>query len=266
MSIRSTLRFIAAAFILGACAESPTSPSSNGPDVGALLSEMNLSSVAAAADLAGGAMSADFGRLPVPDPRNCSYSTASGWFECQPITLSGLTFTMMYRLLDAAGNSQAKPDAQTSAIETKSSVAGTMTNTVPGTSAPTSTYTINSNADQTLSGIRDDNHTLNGTSVTKLNGTLGLGTSALAIDDSTKETTTDLVLPNAKAGQKWPQSGTITLESVSNLGDPQFADTSRSVITFNGTSVVTITTTAGGVTFTCRFDLAAPLGTGSSCG
>jgi hypothetical protein len=79
-----------------------------------------------------------------------------------------------------------------------------------------------------------------------------------------KQTTTNLVLPNAKAGQKWPQSGTMTFDETSNLlstnlGTPT---TMHLVMTFNGTSVVTVTITDPLGTSTCHFDMANP-GVGS---
>jgi hypothetical protein len=266
MSIRNTLTLIGAAVVLGACSESPTSPSSSVPDVAALLSEMNPASVTAAADLSGAPVGGDFNRLPRADPINCTYSAASGWFVCQTVTINGLTFSEKYRLIDAAGNSQSKPDAQTSALETQTSLTGTLSSSVDGSTPVASTYTLNSNSDQTLSGIRSDKHTLNGTSLTKIKGTAQIGTSTLTIDDAVTETTNDLVLPNVKVGQKWPQSGTIVIESSSsNPGDPTLTSDSRAVITFNGTSVVKMTITSGADTITWCFDLASPSAAPMSC-
>ena len=266
MSIRSTLALIGAVVALVACSESPTAPASSGPDVAALLAEMNPSSVTAAVDFAGAPVGGDFNRLSAADPSSCSYSASSGWFVCQPITVNGLTFAAKYRLIDAAGNSQSKPDAQTSALETQTSLSGTLTSNPGGSTEPTSSYTINNNSDQTLSGIRTDKHTLNGTSVTTIKGTAQIGTTTLTIDDAVHETTSDVVLPNAKLGQKWPQSGTITIESSSsNPGDPTLTSDSRAVITFNGTSVVKMTLTSGADTITWCFDLASPSSTPASC-
>jgi len=267
MSIQNTLTLIGAAVVLGACSESPTSPSSSVPDVAALLAEMNPASVTAAADLSGTPVGGDFNRLPGADPINCTYSAASGWFVCQAVTINGLTFSEKYRLIDAAGNSQSKPDARTSALETQTSLSGTLSSSGSDGSTPvTSTYTLNSSSDETLSGIRSDKHTLNGTSLTTIKGTAQFGTTTLTIDDAVHETTNDLVLPNAKLGQKWPQSGTIVIESSStNPGDPSLTNDSRAVITFNGTSVVKMTLTSGADTITWCFDLASPTAEPKSC-
>ena len=266
MSIRNTVALIGAAVVLAACSESPTTPTSSVPDVATLLAEMNPASLTAAVDLAGAPVGGDFNRLGTADPASCTYAS-SGWFVCQPVTINGLTFSARYRLIDAAGNSQSKPDAQTSALETQTSLSGTLTSSVSGPTPSTSTFTLNNSSDQTLSGIRTDKHTLNGTSQTTIKGTAQLGTTTLTIDDAVNETTNNLVLPNAKLGQKWPQSGTITIESTSsNPGDPSLTDASRAVITFNGTSVVKMTVTSGANTITWCFDLASPSATPKSCG
>jgi len=267
MSIRNTVAIVAAAFALAACSESPTAPLSSVPDVATLLAEMNPSSLMTAVDLAGAPVGGDFIRLAAADPSSCTYSASSGWFVCQPVTLNGLTFASKYRLIDAAGNSQSKPDAQTSALETQTSLSGTLSSSGSDGSTPvTSTYTLNSSSDETLSGIRSDKHTLNGTSLTTIKGTAQFGTTTLTIDDAVHETTNDLVLPNAKLGQKWPQSGTIVIESSStNPGDPSLTNDSRAVITFNGTSVVKMTLTSGADTITWCFDLASPTAEPKSC-
>jgi hypothetical protein len=90
------------------------------------------------------------------------------------------------------------------------------------------------------------------------------GSTVFPIDDSQKVTIANLVLPNTKKGQKWPQSGSLISDESSNLSDP-VAYSSRIVITFDGTSVVTMTMTTAFGAFTCRFDLAAPASTSGSC-
>lgn len=265
MSIRSTVALIGAAIVFAACSESPTTPTSSVPDVATLLAEMNPASLTAAVDLAGAPVGGDFNRLGTADPSSCTYAS-SGWFVCQPVTVNGLTFSAKYRLIDAAGNSQQKPDAQTSALETQTGLSGTVSSTVGGPTPSTSSFTLDNTSDQTLSGIRSDKHTLNGTSLMTIKGTAQLGTTTLTIDDAVHETTENLVLPNAKLGQKWPQSGTITIESSSlNPGDPSLTSDSRAVITFNGTSVVKMTVTSGADTITWCFDLASPSATPASC-
>jgi hypothetical protein len=251
------------ALALLACSDSPTGPSSvTIPDAATLLAEMTSSTIGAAESLAGSS-SITTVLTSRSDPQACTYSDATGFFVCPTITTGGLTITRMYRFIDAAGHSQQKPDAQTSAFEVKSSLTGTVTETVTDPRASTSSYTINSNSDETLTQLRAENHTLNGVTTTTVQGTMQTGGTTLPIDEHLKETTSDLVLPNATKGQKWPLSGTITIEEKSNSFDP-FAPTATylTTITFSGTSKVKLTFSGPFGTSSCTVDLAAPPGTG----
>ena len=259
--VRGRIGLVIAAVTFAACSDSPTSPSSGAPDIAALLSEMSPAGLRTALGLAT-SIGGDLTRFPTSDPAQCSYSSATGFFVCPTVRLGGLTFTSMYRLIDAAGNSQSKPDAHTSAIETKTMITGTITSPGPGSTGSAGSYTIDGVTDNTLSGIRSDTHVLNGGSTMVVHGSIQVGTTTIPIDAKQTETTSNLVLPNAKKGQRWPQSGTITIDEVSNSSDPLLGDTTRAVITFNGTSVVTLTLSNSLGTFTCHFDLAATASSG----
>jgi hypothetical protein len=263
MPLTRRIGFAVAALSIVACSDSPSGPTpSTVPDVTALLAEMSSSSIGMAEALAG-SPSVGVMLSSSSDPSTCTYNEATGFFVCPTVTTGSLTVSRMYRFVDAAGHSQPKADAQTSAFETKMSVSGkiTMTTTEPRTS--TSSYTINSNSDQTLSGLRAENHTLNGLTTTAIEGALQLGDETLPLDEHLKETTSNLVLPSARKGQKWPLSGTITIEETSNDFDqPPSGSTYQTSITFNGTSVVTLTFTSPFGTSSCKVDLAAPPGTG----
>lgn len=253
----------ATAVMMLACSDSPTSPNpATVPDAATLLAEMSSSGIGAAEALAGSS-SVSFSMTPASDPRACTYNEATGFFVCPTVTHGSLTITRMYRFIDAAGNSQPKPDAQTSAFETKSTVSGTVTLTTTDPRASTSTYTINSNSDQTLSDLRAQNHTLNGVTTTTIRGTLQAGGTTLPLDEDLTETTSSLVLPNVQKGQKWPLSGTIAIEETTNNFDPTLPDaTYRTTITFSGTSKVKLTFSGPFGTSSCTVDLAAPPGTG----
>jgi hypothetical protein len=260
----SRILLVAVAATWVGCSDNPTGPTTSVPDVASLLGEMSSSTLSFAASFAA-PLGAGLNTSAV-DPGKCQYSATSGFFECPTVTINGLTFTRSFRLIDDAGNSQSKPDTHTSAFETKTAVDGTMSTTMPGGAAgPSSSmnYTLHEKSDQTLSGIQTNAHTLNGTSVTSVNGTMQVGTDAFPIDQTVNETTANLVLPNAKAGQRWPQSGTITIETV--LGTVASSGSSTMQITFNGTSVVTIKSTSFGVTTTCHVDLANPTAGLGSC-
>lgn len=256
---------VAAAFV--GCSDNSTGPTSPSvPDVSALLSEMSSSTLSGAATIASPMLGAALNSSS-PDPSTCQYSSASGFFQCPAVTINGLTFTQSFRLIDDAGNSQSSPNSHTSAFETKTTVDGTVSMTSasgPGGISANSNFTLHGNSDQTLSGIQTGTHTLNGTTVTSMSGSMQLRTGiVLPIDQTVKETTASLVLPKINAGQHWPQSGTITIETMptTNLS----GDTSKTVITFNGTSVVTIATTTLGVTITCHVDLTNPTAGLASC-
>jgi hypothetical protein len=247
-----------------ACSDSPSGPTTPTiPDAATLLAEMSSSSIGAAEALAGSS------NVNVPlamsgaDPRTCAYNEATGFFVCPTVTAGSLTISRMYRFIDAAGNSQSKPDAQTSAFETKTSVSGTITSTTTEPRTSTGSYTINSVSDETLSDLRAEHHTLNGVTTTTIQGTLQAGGTTLPLDEHLKETTSNLVLPNARKGEKWPLSGTITVEDTTNNFDP-FTPTATysTTITFHGTSKVTFTFSGPFGSSSCTVDLAGAPGTG----
>jgi len=249
-----SLRFAlcAAVVIAAGCSDSATAPSSPSvPDIATLLAEMSPSGLSSVASLASPAVGASLQSAGVPDPNRCPYSSSTGFFVCPTTTANGLTFTEMFRLIDATGNSQSAPDAQTTAIETKTTVLGTIT-------ASASTYHVDGSSDQTLSGIRTNSHTLNGTSTTHVTGQEQVGTLTVPLDQTVKETMTNLVLPNAKAGQKWPQSGSLTVHVSNNASSTNFGDEVNIVITFNGSSTATVTFTDYFGTRTCTVDMANP--------
>lgn len=268
MLSRPRLRFVLLAVIgvaVAACSESPTGPRSSTADLKSLLAEMSPSSISSATAFAmprAGQLSVV---TPAFDPGQCTYTAASGFFVCPTLTTNGLTITRMYRLIDGAGNGQSTLDAQTSAIETKMTVKGTPTSQSQfSTGGP---FTIDGNSDMTLSGIRTDKHTLNGVSTTTLSGSFDVNGASVPINSTVVQTTTNLVLPNAKAGQKWPQSGTIILDETSNFLSTglDVPETTHVVMTFNGTSEVTVSITDPFGTSTCHFDMSNPGVAGGSC-
>ena len=253
----------ATALALLACSDSPTTPNPvTIPDATTLLAEMSSSSITAAESFAGSS-NLNVVMTSRSDPQACTYNDATGFYVCPTVTTGSLTVSRMYRFIDGAGHSQPKPDAQTSAFEVKSTVSGTVTTTTTDPRASTSNYTINSTSDQTLSGLHAENHTLSGLTTTTIEGTLQSGGTTLTLDEHLTETTSNLVLPNAKKGQKWPLSGTIALDETTNDFDPSLGTvTYRTTITFNGTSKVTLTFSGPLGTSSCTVDLAAPPGTG----
>lgn len=263
MSFPRNIALAAIGLAMLACSDSPSGPNTPTiPDAATLIAEMSSSTIGAAEALVGSS-NVNVVLTNTSDPRACTYNDATGFFVCPTVTTGSLTIARMYRFIDAAGNSQSKPDAQTSAFEAKTTVSGTLTSTTTVPRASTSSYTINSASDQTLSGLRAENHTLNGVTTTTIQGTLESGGTTLPLDEHLKETTSNLVLPNARKGQKWPLSGTIAVEETTNNFDP-FAPSATylTTITFSGTSKVTLTFSGPLGSSSCTIDLTAPPGTG----
>lgn len=250
--LRLRFALCAGVVIATGCSDSSTAPSSPSvPDVATLLAEMSPSGLRSVASLASPVVGASLQTTGVPDPNRCPYSSSSGFFICPTTTANGLTFTEMFRLIDGAGHSQSAPDAQTAAIENKNTVAGTVT-------ASANSYHVDGSSDQTLSGIRTNSHTLNGTSTTHVTGQEQVGSVVLPLDQTVTETIADLVLPNTKAGQQWPQSGSVTVHVANSAKGTLFGDEVNIVITFNGTSKAAVKFTDYFGTRSCTVDMANP--------
>ena len=242
---------VAGLALAGACSDS-TGPSDVQPsDLSAVLGELQPSSLAPAV--------AAISPVPVPSftapaPSSCSYDGASKSFVCPNVTISGITVSRTFTLLDANGTPQTAFDrTSTAAVRMITALTGTIT-------TATMTATVDQQQDVTLSGLLTGMHTLNGTSATRTTGTFGTGTAALPIDVSMSATITNLVLPRSSTGSQWPQSGTIT-STITESGLAMLTSPSTTMtvtVAFNGTSMVTVTTTIGGFTTTSKIDLANP--------
>lgn len=255
--------FAVLGFALAACSDNPTGPSTGTPDLSTLLAEVSSPMISTATRAI---LPAGIGEMTVPavDPGRCPYSAATGFFACPDVVVNGITITRMFRLIDAAGNSQSKPDAQTSAIELVNTVKGAMS--PPAGFGSSGAITLNDSSDMTVSGIRTEQHTLNGFSKGAMVGTFESNGVSIPLNTLITQTITNVVLPNAKAGQKWPQSGSITIDETSDIDAAgSSAATTHVVMTFNGTSIVTVTFTDTFGTTTCRFDMANPDVRGTAC-
>jgi hypothetical protein len=159
---------------------------------------------------------------------------------------------MYYQLLDASNRPQSELNpATTAAIRSVSDISGTLTLS----SGLTSGLTLNRHGDQTLSGLLTDTHTLNGTS----NSTQTMTLSGTSLALTTVETVNNLVLPRRGSGDRWPQSGSITIDMTVGTGP-----TTRMTMTFNGTSTVVMefSSAGGGGPRTCNVDLQNPASIG----
>jgi len=246
---RRRLSVIAVAVAASACgSDSSTGPIISRPiTLGEALAKIDNPALAAAAGTLGAA-----GTLtPAIVPSQCAYAAASQSFVCAPITANALTINQSFTLFDAAGTKQPAFDqATTAAVRANSSVAGTITS--EGT-----TLTLDSQQELTLSGLLSGHHTLDGTSTTHLAGTVVEGTTEVPITTTITTTITKLVLPASTGdADAWPASGTVVVEASTAFG-PVTPATTRITVTFNGSSTVTVTILAPGISQTCQVNLAS---------
>jgi hypothetical protein len=233
--------------LAAACSDS-TGPTTEQPaDLSQVLAELQPSTLA---PLASQLSSVPAAAITAPVPSSCSYDGASKSFVCPNVSVTGVTVSRSFTLLDATGAPQTAFDrTTTAAVRMKSTFAGTVT-------SGTTTLAIDQQQELTLSGLLTGVHTLNGTALGHASGSIGTGSTAIPIATTTSTTITNLVLPRSSSGSQWPQSGTIAA-TITDAGFGTPLTTSVS-ITFNGTSTAQVTVTAGGITMTSTVDLANP--------
>lgn len=255
----TTRAIVGAALVAGAAAcgsDGPTGPGSHQLDLPSVLAQMSTSTsnfTDAAGQVLGVTLPAGADATVVPSA--CTYSGATESFNCPTRTVDGLTFSASYYLFDAAGNSQTAPsDTKTAAVRLVTDLAGTVTESVSGTSG---SVTVKQHNDLTLSGLLTDQHVLKGTSVNH-DSTVINGTSLSRIVDDFTNTATDVVLPAPGSSSPWPLSGSIASDLTANITLGTLGPVSTSIhaaLTFNGTNLVTLTTVDETSTSTCTIDL-----------
>jgi hypothetical protein len=246
---------IAAVALVAACgSDTGTGPTATTPvDLSTAFSEMNVPGLSAVASLGGGVTTPTTSGVPT----GCNYAAASQSFVCPAVTANGVTITSSYFLLDAAGRSMSQFDASTvGSLRVKNTIVGTLA--VNGDS-----FIIDGQQDQTLSGLQTSTHTLNGTMTLNMSGTGTASTIPGPFSIRSTTTISNVVLPAHGSANSYPKSGTITMDQTTSLSGSS-ALASRLVMTFNGTSKVTVTLTVDGHTVPgCTLDLASAT---PSCG
>lgn len=251
---------VGAAVLTTACgSDSPTAPANPGTasfDVSAALAEISRGTpTAARAELGTSAVVAAGAVVPSA----CTYVAASQSFSCPTQTQSGVTITLSYMLLDAAGHPQSAPNvATTAAVRTLSTVKGTLT--VPQ-GPVTGTLAIDRTEDMTLSGLLTGVHTLNGTANGTSVSTTTVSGQSINFTSVDKSTTTNVVLPTSGSSSPWPVSGTITSDQAltSTSGSLSGLKTTiHAVITFNGSANMVVTITIDGKSSTCTINMQNP--------
>jgi hypothetical protein len=243
---RRQLSVLALAVVAGACGSDSTGPTNYPPaTLDQALAELSIPALSA-----GGASFVDVGAgAPSLDPTSCPYSAAVQSFVCTPISESGVTVNQSFTLFNASGGKQGAFDpATTESVRANTTLGGTLVE--QGTS-----LTVNGQQQLTLSGLVSGPHVLNGTSTISLAGTVEDETSTYPVNITVSTTIANLVLPPNATAQAWPSSGTITVDVNGSIG-PVSVSQARTTITFSGTSTVDVTMTGGGLSKSCKVNLA----------
>jgi hypothetical protein len=235
--------------LVGACkSDSSVGPNPPPATLNQVFSEMSLPALSGA--VRGAAPTTGTMSLMPPVPKGCSYDASTHAFVCPTLpTATGVSVTQSYMLYDKAGNSQSQYDpASTDAVRIITTLAGTET-------LGTLFSTINSKQDITLSGLQSGPHVLNGTTNLHMTGTQGAGLpTAGSFDDTVVATFANIVMPSGT--DKWPQSGTLTMDATSKATGLVGTTSVHMVMTFNGTSKVPLTIVDGIYSSVCTVDLA----------
>jgi hypothetical protein len=259
---------IAASLLAVACSsDNMTSPKAAKPlDLAPILAKVSFGGLgSAAARRAAGPAGAMGSTSTPPVPGDCGYSPISRSFICPPVTVDGITFTWTFTLYDDAGNPQSQPDANsTASIRVISTTKGTFT--PPDSGGGSSSVTVDRRDDMTMSGLNADHLTLNGTSVSRLDGTVRSGGATQTYSLAQTDHVVNVVLPPPSANAFWPLSGQIQsdLLATSGSGSQARAIPVRLVLTFNGSGIVDLKVTVNGTTYTCLLDLTNP-SSGPAC-
>ena len=242
MKVRAlrAITFVTVATLTAACSDS-TAPNRQPADLGEVLIEMTVPSVAALVP----GMPATPGASAIT-PSSCSYDAGTQRFNCPVVTATGVSFTRWFTLLNAAGIPQPQFDAATTdGVHLNTSVQGNFT-------ANGSKVIVAGNEDLTLRGLLGSVRTLAGTSLLNVNGTDAATSYPFILSVST--TIDDLVLPDTPA-DRWPKSGSVIVHATHLMAGT--TTTSQLSATFNGTSKVDVSLTSGGITVSCKVDLAS---------
>jgi hypothetical protein len=250
---------LTASAVLAACsASSDTSPNNKPLDISTVLAQ------ASAGDPASFAGVRTAWALPTSSstptlPTSCAYSSTDLRFDCAPVSVGGLTFTTSYYILDGSGTSLTTANATAAAaVRVLTDITGTLNVATAGSSR----ITIDKHSDLTLSGLLSGPRVINGTSTEHDAITTAATTVSTTATIDLTSTTSNVVLPSSTT-TAWPQSGTITstMNTTTTMGSlPSVQVPMNAVLTFNGTSVVTVVATISGRTETCRIDLSGTVG------
>ncbi|HVT38473.1 MAG TPA: hypothetical protein VHE78_05495 [Gemmatimonadaceae bacterium] len=253
---------IAAGLLAVACSsDKMTAPKAAQPlDLKPILAKVSLGNLgSASARRAAGPAGALGSTSTPPVPGDCSYSPQSKSFICPPVTVDGITFTWTFALYDDNGNPQSQPDANTTAsIRVISTTKGTIT--PPSSGGTSGSVTVDRRDDMTMRGLNADHLTLNGTSISQLDGSVTSGGTTQTYSLAQTDHLLNVVLPPVSANALWPLSGQIQSDLITTIGTGNQARRVpiRLMLTFNGSGIVDLKVTINGTTLTCLLDLTNP--------
>jgi hypothetical protein len=250
---RSPIAACLLSVLVGGCVPDASTTPAATPTLDAALAEI----AHPALDYATATFSGAGAVVPAIVASSCQLDPASQVFVCAPVAGGWLTLNQSYVLLDAAGGKQ-------SAFDPTTTKGVSVTNAVSGQNTDQgNTLTVDGQETLDLAGIGSARHTLNGTSLTLTTSVSATNLTHPPVQSTITTKITDLVIPVVPSGQPlaWPLSGTIAMKTIAEFGETLptggTSTTSVTTLTFNGSSVVTmsLTTPSGGIQ-TCRIDLA----------
>ncbi|HEX7018619.1 MAG TPA: hypothetical protein VF159_01305 [Gemmatimonadaceae bacterium] len=247
-----------AAVALTACGwESPTRPSRT-VDLNVVISQMtapddSLPDMGVPA-APGFQLAPSVGAAATLVPRACTYSASLSGFACPPRGVNGLTITGSFYLYDDAGRALGLLDPiKTASVRTVTDAQGAerlSSFNLAGTG------TVTQHSDMTMTGLHAATLTLNGTTAVRHDVTLTSPDSMHLVVDVTT-TRKDLVLPAPGSTDRYPKSGSITIDGTTRwsvVGKAPDSVAARAVFRFDGTSIVVGTLTSGASTTVCTYD------------
>ena len=201
------------------------------------------------------------GAEAVAVPGACPYSAGVGAFVCTPQGTGTLTYTMTYYLLDVDGRALDAPSDRVATIRALVDRRGTRQ---AQTGDGTATTAVVEHHEMLVGGLRSGTLTFSGTVTSHYDFTRDGAVAQRSTQDIVGATTNVLF----DDGAPWPRAGAITSSDVTTvvpLGAMSPNVTlSHSLLEFDGTSVITVTTSTDAFTLRCRFDLAGRVATSCS--
>ena len=187
---------------------------------------------------------------------NCTFSSTTGRVSCQPVTRGGLTIKRSFSFKDASGTVQPFPNFQTNTINAVDSVDGTVTRHDGRV-----TSTVHHSSDRTVGGLAPGS-----TQRTVDGGSKGTEESTGKTEDGTSftssrlvaDTVKGLVIPIQDNRPTFPTAGTVTriMQATLTLSGKSPVTKSRmEVITYDGTDTAKVVITKNGTTKNCKMPL-----------